>query len=330
MNVVIFYIVTNKLLSNSRPSVSPMPYPKPRSKYLLAPMAGVTDAAFRVLCKEQGAGMTFTEFVSAEAIIRDNPVSKKMLAIGPEEAPVGAQIFGSNPDSVELAAKYVEPVVDAVDFNMGCPAWHVYNQGCGSALLQNPELVTELLTRMRTQVKKPLSVKIRAGIDEKRINCVEIAGIAEQCGIDALTIHPRTQQQGYAGKANWDLIKQVKEALSIPVFGNGDVRTPQDAANMLAQTNCDAVMIGRAGKDNPPLFRQCIEFERTGTFTAVTDEERTALFARYLELSHKYETDFARVRMQVAFFTKGLQGGAQLREKLLKAKTVPELQAILG
>ena len=195
--------------------------------------------------------------------------------------------------------------------------------------MQNPELVRELLTRMRSVIKKPLSVKIRAGIDEKRINCVEIAGIAEDCGIDALTLHPRTQAQGYSGKADWRLIKQVKEALSIPVFGNGDVRTPEDAARMLAETNCDAVMLGRAGKDSPWLFRQCTEYEHTGSYSAITEEDRKVLFNRYLDLAAKHDTPFNRVRMQVAFFTKGLQGGAQLREKLLKAKTVLELQAII-
>lgn len=305
-------------------------YPKLRSKYILAPMAGVTDAAFRVLCKEQGAGMTFTEFVSAEAIIRNNPVSHRMLQISREEEPVGAQIFGSNPDTVELAAKYVEPLVDAVDFNMGCPAWHVFSQGSGCSLMQDPELVRELLSRMRAVIKKPLSVKIRAGISESKINCVEIAGIAEDCGIDALTLHPRTQQQGYSGKANWDLIRQVKETLSIPVFGNGDVRSPEDSQRMLEQTNCDAVMLGRAGKDSPWLFRQCSEYERTGAYTPITEEERKALFGRYLELAAKHDTPFNRVRMQVAFFTKGMQGGAQLREKMLRAKTVPELQEIYG
>jgi tRNA-dihydrouridine synthase B len=303
-------------------------YPRLRSKYILAPMAGVTDAAFRVLCKEQGAGMTFTEFVSAEAIIRDNPVSHRMLSISRDEEPVGAQIFGSNPDTVELAAKYVEPLVDAVDFNMGCPAWHVFSQGAGCSLMQDPELVRELLSRMRSVIKKPLSVKIRAGINEHKINCVEIAGIAEECGVDALTLHPRTQAQGYSGKADWQLIKHVKDALSIPVFGNGDVRSPEDAQRMLSETNCDAVMLGRAGKDSPWLFRQCIEHEKTGSYTPVTEDERKALFARYLELAHKHDTAFNRVRMQVAFFTKGMQGGAATREQLLKAKTVPELQAI--
>ena len=305
-------------------------YPARRSKYLLAPMAGVTDAAFRTLCREQGAGMTFTEFVSAEAIIRDNPVSKRMLQIGPDESPVGAQIFGSNPDSVELAARYVEPAVDAVDFNMGCPAWHVFSQGSGCSLMQRPDDVRELLTRMRAVIKKPLSVKIRAGIDENSINCLEIAGIAEDCGIDALTLHPRTQKQGYSGKANWELIKQVKENLSIPVFGNGDVRSPVDAQRMLSETNCDAVMIGRAGKDSPWLFSQCLEYEKTGTFTAVTNEYRKALFERYLQLAAKYDTDFSRVRMQVAFFTKGLEGGAQLREKLARAKNTAALRELLS
>lgn len=304
------------------------PYPVFSSKYVLAPMAGVTDSAFRMLCKEQGAGMTYTEFISADAIIRDNPVSRKLLAIGPEESPVGAQIFGSDPETVERAAKFVEPIVDAVDFNMGCPAWHVFSQGSGCSLMQRPEDVRELLTRMRAVVRKPLSVKIRAGIDEKRINCVEIARIAESCGVDAITVHPRTQQQGYSGKADWTLIKAVKEAVSIPVFGNGDVRTPEDAARMLRETGCDAVMIGRAGKDGPWLFRQCLEYERTGTYTEVTDEERERLFARYLELAEQYGTEFNRVRMQVAFFTKGMRGGAQLRAALLRAKSVEELQAI--
>ena len=301
-------------------------YPQLRSKYMLAPMAGVTDAAFRVLCKEQGAGMTFTEFVSAEAIIRDNPVSKRMLDIGPEESPVGAQIFGSNPESVELAAKYVEPVVDAVDFNMGCPAWHVFSQGSGCSLMQDPQLVEELLTRMRKVITKPLSIKIRAGIDEHRINCVEIAKLAEKCGVDAITVHPRTQKQGYSGKADWALIKAVKQAVSIPVFGNGDVRTPEDAQRMLHETGCDAVMIGRAGKDSPWLFRQCIEYEQTGAYAPATEHERAQLFERYLELAAQYGTDFKRVRMQVAFFTKGMQGGAATRQSLLQAHTVDELR----
>jgi nifR3 family TIM-barrel protein len=291
-------------------------------------MAGVTDSAFRMLCKEQGAGMTFTEFVSAEAIIRDNPVSRKLLAIGPEESPVGAQIFGSDPQTVERAATFVEPIVDAVDFNMGCPAWHVFSQGSGCSLMQRPEEVRELLTRMRSVVKKPLSVKIRAGIDERTINCVEIAKIAEACGVDAITVHPRTQKQGYSGKADWTLIKAVKDVVSIPVFGNGDVRTPEDAARMLAETGCDAVMIGRAGKDSPWLFRQCLEYEQTGTYAPVTDDERVALFARYLELAAQYGSEFNRVRMQVAFFTKGMRGGAELRNKLLRAKSVEELRAL--
>lgn len=305
-----------------------MSYPLPTSKYILAPMAGVTDAAFRTLCKEMGAGMTFTEFVSAEAIIRDNPVSKRMLEISPAEGPVGAQIFGSDPASVELAARYVEPVVDAVDFNMGCPAWHVFSQGAGCSLMQSPEQVRELLTRMRAVVKKPLSVKIRAGIDANRINCVEIAKIAEECGIDALTIHPRTQKQGYSGKADWTLIKAVKDALTIPVFGNGDVRTPEDATRMLAETGCDAVMIGRAGKDNPYLFTQCIEYEKTGAYSELTNDVRERLLLRYLELAGQHDTAFTRVRMQVAFFTKGMIGGAQLRDRLTKAQSIAELHKI--
>jgi nifR3 family TIM-barrel protein len=305
-----------------------MTYPLLRSKYLLAPMAGVTDSAFRTLCKEQGAGMTFTEFISAEAIIRDNAVSRKLLMISRDEEPVGCQIFGSDPSSVEQAAKFVEPLVDAVDFNMGCPAWHVFSQGSGCSLMQEPEAVRELLTRMRAVITKPLSVKIRAGINEHTINCVEIAKIAEECGVDAITVHPRTQKQGYSGKADWTLIKAVKEAVSIPVYGNGDVRTPEDAQRMLTETGCDAVMIGRAGKDNPWLFRQCLEYERTGTYTPVTDEERLALLARYLELATQHATDFARVRMQVAFFTKGMSGGAALRSALLKAASVDELRTL--
>lgn len=305
-------------------------YPRLRSKYILAPMAGVTDAAFRTLCRELGAGMTTTEFVSAEAIIRDNPVSRKLLQISRAEEPVACQIFGSDPQSVEAAARFVEPLVDAVDFNMGCPAWHVYSQGCGSALLQNPELVRELLTRMRSAVRKPLSVKIRSGIDEKRINCVEIALIAQECGIDAITVHPRTQQQGYSGKADWSQIKAVKDAVTIPVFGNGDVRTPEDAARMLSETGCDAVMIGRAGKDSPWLFRQCLEYEQTGTYTEVTDEERERVFARYLTLAREHEIDFPRVRTQVAMFTKGLRGGAPLRQALLKAKHIDELTELFS
>lgn len=300
-------------------------YPTLRSKYLLAPMAGVTDVAFRTLCRELGAGMTFTEFVSAEAIIRENSVSKRMLQIGADESPVGAQIFGSNPDSVEAAARYVEAAVDAVDFNMGCPAWHVFSQGAGCSLMQSPNLVQDMLTRLRENISKPISVKIRAGIDDFHINCVQIAKIAQDCGVDALTLHPRTQKQGYSGSANWNLIKEVKETLSIPVFGNGDVRTPLDAARMLQETGCDAVMIGRAAKDNPFIFAQCVEYEKTGTFEPLSEQKRQELLERYLDLAQKHEVAFSRIRMQVAFFTKGMQGGAKLRERILKTKDINSL-----
>ena len=216
---------------------------------ILAPMAGVTDLPFRILCKEQGAGLICMEMVSAKAIYYGNKNTEQLLEIHPEEMPVSLQLFGSDPDIISEMAKQIEERPFAVlDLNMGCPVPKVVNNGEGSALMKNPKLAAEILTKLVKAIRKPVTVKIRKGFDEEHVNAVEIARIAEGCGVAAVAVHGRTREQYYSGRADWDIIRQVKEAVKIPVIGNGDVNSPEAAKAMLEQTGCDGVMIGRAAQ----------------------------------------------------------------------------------
>ena len=232
---------------------------------ILAPMAGVTDLPFRLLCKEQGVGLICMEMVSAKAILYNNRNTEELMEIHPEEKPVSLQLFGSDPDILsEMAKRIEEKPFDILDLNMGCPVPKVVNNGEGSALMKNPKLVEQILTGLVKAVKKPVTVKIRKGFDESCVNAVEIARIAENCGVAAVAVHGRTRQQYYSGKADWDIIAAVKDAVKIPVIGNGDVDSPEAAAAMLAHTGCDGVMIGRAAQGNPWIFREIVSFLETG------------------------------------------------------------------
>lgn len=236
-----------------------------KNNVILAPMAGVTDLPFRVLCKEQGAGLSCMEMVSAKAIYYGNKNTQQLLEIHPEEAPVSLQLFGSDPDIISEMAKRIEERPFAVlDLNMGCPVPKVVNNGEGSALMKNPKLTGEILTKLVKAIKKPVTVKIRKGFDEEHVNAVEIARIAEDSGVAAVAVHGRTRAQYYSGRADWDIIAAVKDAVKIPVIGNGDVTSAETAQSMLRYTGCDGVMIGRAAQGNPWIFREVTQYLETG------------------------------------------------------------------
>ena len=255
---------------------------------ILAPMAGVTDLPFRLLCRRQGAGLLCMEMVSAKAIYYKNKNTELLMEIHPEEHPVSLQLFGSDPDILAaMAAQIEERPFEILDFNMGCPVPKVVNNREGSALMKDPKLVEEILTKLVKAVKKPVTVKIRKGFDEEHVNAVEIAKIAESCGVAAVAVHGRTRQQYYSGKADWDIIRQVKEAVSIPVIGNGDILCAQDVIRMKEQTGCDGFMIGRGAQGNPWIFQQILHQLETGEEMPRPSRQEVV---DMMQNQHKFET----------------------------------------
>ena len=297
---------------------------------ILAPMAGVTDLPFRLLCREQGAGLVCMEMVSAKAIFYNNRNTEELLEIHPDEHPASLQLFGSDPRIVADMAKRIEDrPFSILDFNMGCPVPKVVNNGEGSALMRNPKLVEQLLSELVKAVEKPVTVKIRKGFDEESCNAVEIAKIAESCGVAAVAVHGRTRAQYYSGKADWDCIRQVKEAVKIPVIGNGDVDSPQAAKALLAQTGCDGVMIGRAAQGNPWIFREVASFLENGTIPARPDpaqKRETILRHAKLQMETKGEyTAVREMRKHLAWYTAGLPHSARFRQTINTMETMEEL-----
>ncbi len=304
------------------------------NRIALAPMAGVSDVPFRLLCHEMGAGLVCSEMVSAKAITYKNRNTAALLRIDPHEHPVSLQIFGSEPEVMAEAAAMIRDVpYDILDVNMGCPVPKVAGNGEGSALMRRPELVEQIVRALTQAVDRPVTIKTRKGFDDDHINAVEVALAAQEGGAAAAAIHGRTRQQYYAGNADWSVIAAVKEALHIPVFGNGDVTSPKDALALAEETGCDGIMIGRAARGNPWLFHRTLQFLQTGEDPGrPTPRQIQEMILRHarMEIDEKGEsTAIRQMRGHVAWYTAGLKGSAKLRARVNEAKTYDDLNTYL-
>ena len=311
--------------------------PKFSSRAFLAPMAGVSDPALRLQCKKMGAGLVVTEFTSIHSIIaKEEQLKENMKTIqefiefSEQERPISVQLFGSDLFALEKAATIVEPYFDIIDYNMGCPAPHITQQMAGGALLQEVNLTEQIFKTLVNAVKKPVTLKFRSGVTEaSKFLFKDIAEIAEDEGIQMITFHPRTVSQGYSGNADWKLIKELKEISSVPIVGNGDITTPEDAKLMLDETGCDYVMIGRGAMGNPFLFEQINDYLKTGSYKEYSFKDRLDSFFDYLHLTNQYKIKFANIKSQAMRFTKGLKGGAKLRSKITFSKNLEDLQKVM-
>ena len=302
---------------------------------ILAPMAGVTDLPFRLLCREQGAGCVVTEMVSAKAILYNNRNTKELLQIHPQERPAAVQLFGSDPDIMaQIAARIEDGPYDFIDVNMGCPVPKVVNNGEGSALMKNPKQAEKVLSAMVKAVKKPVTVKFRKGFNDTSVNAVEFAKMAEGSGVAAVAVHGRTREQYYSGKADWDIIRQVKEAVKIPVIGNGDIFTPQDAGRMMEETGCDGIMVARGAKGNPWIFRRINHYlDTVEILPGPSIEEIQAMILRHGHMLAAYkgeQTAMREMRGHVAWYTKGMPHSAALRNEINQVETLKGLAGLLN
>ena len=325
---------------------------------ILAPMAGVSDLPFRLLCRECGAGMAVMEMVSAKAILYNNKNTEELMRTVPQERPVSLQLFGSDPEIVaEIAQRIEERPFDILDFNMGCPVPKVVKNGEGSALMRNPELAARIVRETVRRIHKPMTVKIRKGFNDAEVNAVEVAKRLEDAGAAAITVHGRTREQYYAGQADWDIIRQVKEAVSIPVIGNGDVTGPESARALQTQTGCDAIMIGRAARGNPWIFRRILEDRaREEASGRAPEPDRTAESVRISEQGRAAETGkpdvselremvlrhaqmvvdqdgeglaMRKMRKHVAWYTVGYRHASKLRAMSNSISTMDDLRNLL-
>ncbi|WP_330643397.1 tRNA dihydrouridine synthase DusB [Anaerotignum propionicum] len=300
----------------------------------LAPMAGVTDLPFRLLCKEMGCGLVYSEMVSAKGILYDNKNTTELLTVEAAERPTAIQLFGSDPQILgEMGRKIEEYPFDIIDVNMGCPAPKIVKNGEGSALTKDPLRVGEIVKALVEGQKKPVTIKFRKGFDDMHINAPEIAKIAEANGASAVAVHGRTREQYYSGKADWDIIHQVKESVSIPVIGNGDVFTPEDAKSLFEHTGCDAIMVGRGAQGNPWIFQRIIHYLKTGELLPEpTATERVEKALRHGKMLIDYKGEYVGIRemrKHMAWYLKGLPGAAEFRGKLNYTESLEEMEGLL-
>ena len=301
---------------------------------ILAPMAGVSDLPFRLLCREMGAALVCMEMVSAKAIYYNNKNTDSLMEIHPDEVPASLQLFGSDPQILaEMAKRIEERPFSILDLNMGCPVPKVVNNGEGSALMKDPKLVEQILTALVRAIDKPVTVKIRKGFDDDHVNAVEIAKIAEACGVAAVAVHGRTRAQYYSGQADWDIIRDVKNAVSIPVIGNGDIFKGEDAVKMRDYTGCDGIMVARGAKGNPWIFRE-VKAALSGQAIPErpTEEEVISMLLRHAQLSVQYKGEkmgIREMRKHTAWYTTGMHGSSTLRNKVNQVETFDALQELL-
>ena len=305
------------------------------NKVFLAPMAGVTDLPFRLLCREMGCGLLYTEMVSAKAILYNNKNTDALLRVTEAENPIAVQLFGSDPQIMaDMAKRLEERPFDVIDGNMGCPVPKVVNNGEGSALLKSPDLIEEIVRKVSSAISKPVTVKVRIGFENAPVDIVEIAKRVEDAGAAAIAVHGRTRQQYYSGTADWDTIRRVKEAVTIPIIGNGDVDSPQKAEALMKQTGCDAVMVGRAVRGTPWLFRELNHYFRTGELMErPSTEEIREMILRHARKQIELKGEFVGIRemrKHVAWYTAGMRHSAGLRRESNTIESYEALEALLS
>lgn len=301
---------------------------------LLAPMAGVTDMPFRVLCKEQGCDLAYTEMVSAKALFYQNVKTEVLLQTDPKEGQVGVQLFGSDPKILsDMAGKIDNESIALIDVNMGCPVPKVVNNGEGSALMKNPKLIGEIVKALTDNVKKPVTVKIRKGFNDDSVNAVEVAKIAEANGASIITVHGRTREQYYSGKADWNIIKEVKKAVSIPVIGNGDIFSAQAAKRMFEETECDGIMVARGAQGNPWIFKEIKHYLQKGELLErPTIEEIVEMILRHCQNLIAYKGEYIGIRemrKHTSWYTKGIKNASHIRHEINQVETYDELKQLI-
>jgi tRNA-dihydrouridine synthase B len=306
-----------------------------KNNIFVAPMAGITDTAFRTICSEMGAGLLFTEMISAKGLYYNDTKTKDLINIEDKNRPIGIQLFGSEPD---IFAKVIERYInnneriDLIDLNLGCPAPKIVKNGAGSALMKNPDLIGEIIYKIKRIANKPVTAKIRAGWDEDNINAVKVAKIIQEAGADAVTVHGRHRQQFYSGKANWNIIKEVKENLNIPVIGNGDIFNVEDAKAMEKQTGCDGIMLARGILGNPWLIKSLSNIYNNKEIEA-TSKEKLNMILRHFELIEKYKGGrraILEMRKHTGWYIKGMENAARIRDRINKVKEKKEFEKILN